>query len=164
MSRTGRWFAWLATVLLVVVGAARASGSAAAAAALQLAVDTRTGQVIDGPVRVEVLSPTLLRLEYAADGVFEDRPTLNAVARQASPPPFTARSVGGKLQVRTAKLLLSYQEGSGPFGPSNTSLTLGLGGKDTVVRPAFGNPDRSDGLGGWYRGLDYYPAQAGPVD
>jgi hypothetical protein len=163
MSRTGRWFPWLAAVLLAVVGVAGLSGSTATAAA-QLAVDTTTGRVIDGPVRVEVLSPTLLRLEYAADGVFEDRPTLNAVARQASPPPFTARSVDGRLQVRTAKLLLSYQEGSGPFGPSNTSLTLGLGGKDTVVHPAFGNPDRSDGLGGWYRGLDYYPAQAGPVD
>ena len=69
MSRTGRWFPWLAAVLLVVVGAAGLSGSTAAAAA-QLAVDTTTGQVIDGPVRVEVLSPTLLRLEYAADGVF----------------------------------------------------------------------------------------------
>src|SRR3954464_2936450 len=106
MSRTGRWFPCVVAVLLVGVGMAALSGPTAAAAP-RLAVDTTTGQVIDGPVRVEVLSPTLLRLEYAADGVFEDRPTLNAVARHASPPPFTARIVDGKLRVRTAKLLLS---------------------------------------------------------
>src|SRR4051794_19808752 len=98
MSRTGRWFAWLASVLLVVVGVAGLSGLTAAAAP-RWAIATATGQVMDGPGRVEVLSPTLLRLEHAADGVFEDRPTVNAVARQASPPPFTARSVDGRLQV-----------------------------------------------------------------
>src|SRR4051794_23796642 len=101
MSRTGRWFPCLAAVLLVGAGVAGFSGSTAAAAP-RLAVDPGTGQVIDGPVRVEVLSPTLLRLVYAADGGFEDRPTLNAVARDATPPPFTARSVDGELQVRTA--------------------------------------------------------------
>jgi hypothetical protein len=32
------------------------------------------------------------------------------------------------------------------------------------VHPAFGSPARDDSLGGWYRGLDYYAGQAGPVD
>jgi hypothetical protein len=129
-----------------------------------VSVAASPGRVVDGAVRIEVLSPTLLRLEYAADGMFEDRRTMNAVARHVTPPHFTARRVDGYLRVRTAKLRLSYREGSGPLTPSNTSLRLKVGGKTTVVHPAFGNPDRSDALGGWYRGLDYYPAQAGPVD
>ena len=40
------------------------------------------GQTIRaGHLRVQVLSPTMLRLEYAADDHFEDRPTFNAVDR-----------------------------------------------------------------------------------
>src|SRR3954465_13265497 len=39
-----------------------------------------------GHLRVQVLSPTMLRLEYAADDAFEDRPTFNAVARAPAPP------------------------------------------------------------------------------
>ena len=35
----------------------------------------------DGPARFEVLSPTLIRLEYADDGQFEDAPTLTAATR-----------------------------------------------------------------------------------
>jgi hypothetical protein len=167
MSLAGRWFARILTVVLVVLGTSSLAGplsGSANAAAPKLSVDAATGRIVDGPLRIEVLSPTLLRLEYAADGVFEDRRTMNAVARHVTPPPFTARRVGGDLQVRTAKLLLDYREGSGRFTPSNTSLVLNVGGQTTVVHPAFGNPDRADALGGWYRGLDYYPAQAGTVD
>lgn len=120
--------------------------------------------VVDGKVRVQVLTPTLLRLEYAADGKFENRATLNAVDRSPSPTPFTALSRSGELQVSTGKLVLRYQEDSGPMTAANTTLELVTGGRLTRVHPEFGSPERTDSLGGWYRGLDYYTGQAGPVD
>ena len=111
--------------------------------------------VVDGPARFEVITPTLIRMEYAADGRFEDRPTFNAVARNVTPPPFALRTLSSGLEIRTARLVLRYRTESGPLGPGNVSVRVGR----QVVRPAFGSPPRSDALGGWYRGLDYYPGR-----
>lgn len=148
----------MALVLVAGVGQ-RALPAAAGTAPLR-----HGGAVTDGPLRVEVLTPTLVRLEYAADRHFEDRPTFNAVARDVAPPPFSAVRAGGELRVRTAKLTVRYREDSGPVGPDNTTVELTVAGKRTVAHPAFGSPAHSDALGGWYRGLDYYPGQAGPVE
>src|SRR5258708_18557159 len=90
------------------------------------------GTVTDGSMRVEVFTPTLVRLEYAADGHFEDRPTFNALARNLTPPPFSVQRTGGELQVRTSKLTLHYREGSGPVGPANNTLELTLPGQRTA--------------------------------
>ena len=122
------------------------------------------GAVTDGPVRVEVLTPTLLRLEYAADGHFEDAPTFNAVARNLRPPAFSVRRSHGELAITTGRVRLTYTEGSGPFAPANTTLELTVAGQRRQVHPAFGSPAHPDALGGWYRGLDYYSGQAGPID
>jgi hypothetical protein len=155
---------FLVPAVVALLGASGLVAEPAAAVPTKVALTVTGGKVVDGPVRVEVLSPQLLRLEYAQDGQFEDRPTLNAVARNVRPPWFTARRVGTELRVRTKRVLLRYQEGSGPFGPANTTLEFNLGGQRTLAHPEFGTPQRSDALGGWYRGLDFYPAQAGPVD
>ena len=72
-----------ATVFALVLVAACAPWTAAAGAP---GLDRHGGVVTDGPLRVQVLSPTLLRLEYAADRHFEDRPSVNAVARRSAGP------------------------------------------------------------------------------
>jgi Glycosyl hydrolases family 31 len=118
------------------------------------------GVITDGALRVEVLTPTLLRLEYAADGHFEDRPTFNAVDRTFAPPHYTVHRSGGTFEVRTNALTLHYKEGAGPVSPTTTSVVLKTG----TVQPAFGSPAHPDALGGWFRGLDYYAGQAGPID
>ena len=126
-----------------------------------LANPVRQGaSVVDGAARFQIITPTLIRMEYAADGRFEDRPTFNAVARGLTPPPFSVRTMRSGLEIRTARLVLRYTHDSSPLGPGNVSVWVG----GRTVRPAFGSPARSDALGGWYRGLDYYPGQAGPVD
>src|SRR3954453_7866673 len=141
--------------LALVFGVWLVSASAA------LANPVRRGpSVVDGAARFEVITPTLIRMEYAADGRFENRPTFNAIARGVTPPPFIVRTVPGGMEIRTADLVLRYREDAGPLGPDTVSVRVG----GRVVRPAFGSPARSDALGGWYRGLDYYPGQAGPVD
>lgn len=164
------------TVAVMAATSVIASGASASAASLRAGA-TRTllpaaaatpsvdgSSVVDGNLRVQVLSPTLLRLEYAAAGGFEDRPTLNAVARGITPPPFTAKVVNGELVVRTSRVVFEYKEGSGPISATNTSLEYDEGGHHAVARPEFGSPARTDSLGGWQRGLDFYPGQAGPID
>ncbi|GAA3346331.1 hypothetical protein GCM10020358_56910 [Amorphoplanes nipponensis] len=139
-----------------------ATPGAALAAARPPQVD---GQAVRaGHLRVQVLSPTLLRLEYAADDTFEDRPTFNAVDRDPGRTRFTARTRGGELRISTGALTLRYRVDSGPVSAANTTLELRVGNSLTSVHPAFGSPARDDALGGWYRGLDYYAGQAGPPD
>jgi hypothetical protein len=140
------------------VAAAPAAGTAADAA-------RRHGSTVTaGPVRIQVISATLLRLEYAADRRFEDRPSFNAVARNPRPVPFAVHESAGQLQIRTDRVVLRYRKGTGAFGPANTTLELSVGSRRVRVHPSFGATPRGDALGGWYRGLDYYPDQAGPVD
>eukprot|EP00966_Prymnesium_polylepis_P219618 5080567-Prymnesium_polylepis.1 len=45
--------------------------------------------VTSGHARFTVLTPRLLRIEYSADGKFEDRPTLACVNRKLPVPYFT---------------------------------------------------------------------------
>lgn len=51
----------------------------------------RTGTVSVSDARFQVLSPTLIRTEYAGDGRFEDRSTFNAIGRGSFTPPPTPR-------------------------------------------------------------------------
>ena len=150
------------SVLLAVLLGLVATPGAALAAPPPAAVHGQTVQA--GHLRVQVLSPTLLRLEYAADDKFEDRATFNAVDRSPGRTWFRAGTSGGELHVRTSAVALSYRLGSGPVTAANTTLELTVAGRRTAVHPEFGSPQRDDSLGGWYRGLDYYAGQAGPVD
>jgi hypothetical protein len=109
-------------------------------------------QVIDGAARFEVLSPTLIRLEYAADGRFEDAPTLTALHRGRTGARVRTRVVNGIRVIKTSRAILRYRIGSGPFDASNLKLTMLTGGKREKVRPSFAPAPGN--LGGWYRGLD----------
>src|SRR3954468_22438919 len=75
--------------------------------------------VVDGAARFQVITPTLIRMEYAADRRFEDRPTFNAVARGVTPPPFFVRADKSGLEIRTTRLVLRYTRNSSPLGPGN---------------------------------------------
>jgi hypothetical protein len=151
----------VAVLLAVLLAFAGIPGTALAAPSAP-EIDGQSVQA--GHLRVQVLRPTLLRLEYAADDSFEDRPTFNAVDRSPSPTFFTAKTRNGELRVHTTAVTLHYKLDSGPVTAANTTLDLQVAGRKTSVHPQFGSPDRNDALGGWYRGLDYYAGQAGPVD
>ena len=163
--------------LLLGIAAVAATFAPAAGAA------ARDGVVIhDGPARFEVLSPTLIRLEYAADHGFENSRTLTAVQRGAPRTKVSTSRNHGTRVIKTSRAVLRYRLGSGPFGPENLSLRIEVGGKRRTVTPAFGGasvargattppvatppqpgdpaPRTHGNLGGWYRGLD---GQAGPV-
>ncbi len=90
-----------------------------------------------GPARFEVLSPTLIRLEYSPSGRFENRPTVNALDRRLPVPSYRTRVSGGRLTIRTARATLTYKVGSGPFTAANTSLRFALAGQQTTVHPTW---------------------------
>ena len=60
--------------------------------------------------RITVLTPSLIRLEYSEDGVFEDRATQSVVNRNFPSVPFHASTEGNRLIVETEKLLLLYDQ------------------------------------------------------
>ncbi len=123
---TRRTSAALAVVACFGASLLYTGGAPAAAAA---------NAVIDGSARFEVLSPTLIRLEYAGDGVFQDAATFNAVNRSWPAVSFTTDVANGYREIFTSALTLRYKEGSGPFTAANTSVLVS--GTNVTAAPSF---------------------------
>ncbi|HYS37323.1 MAG TPA: alpha-xylosidase, partial [Pseudonocardiaceae bacterium] len=117
--------------LVLAVAAAVAGPSAATATAAPAASNV----IVDGHARFEVLTPTLIRLEYAGDDRFQDGATFNVPARNLPVPAFTTDVAGGFREIHTAGLTLRYQENSGPFTRANTSVQLT--GTSVTATPEF---------------------------
>lgn len=113
-----------------------------------LAAGQAPAAIRDGAARFEVVTPSLIRLEYAADGRFEDGRTLTTEGRTPTSPPFLTTVRGGERIIHTSRMTLRWRRGSSGFGPE--SLRVRVGGR--TVRPGPGpNPEP---LGGWRRSLD----------
>ncbi len=135
----------LMAVVLVVV-AANLSGTArndTTPVNLSTPVDMANGLahrsaiVRAGKARIEVLSPTLLRLEYSPTDNFENSPTVNAINRRMAVPKYSARVSAGWLTVRTIRATLRYRVGSGPFTAANTSLQFTNGNSRATAYPTW---------------------------
>lgn len=72
--------------------------------------------------RISVLSSQLVRLEYSADGQFNDFQTPQVVNRAFPVPEFTVTETESWLQIRTKDVLLNYNKQ--PFSASGLSITL----------------------------------------
>ncbi|WBQ02626.1 TIM-barrel domain-containing protein [Kribbella sp. CA-293567] len=97
-----------------------ATAVAAGTVALPAVAEPDPQTVVAGNARFQVLSPTLIRTEYAGDGKFEDAATFNAVGRSDfGRVPFTSSVADGVLTLRTSAATLTYRLGSGPFDASN---------------------------------------------
>jgi hypothetical protein len=101
------------------------------------AVAHRSAVVRAGAARIEVLSPTLLRLEYSPSGNFENSPTVNAVDRRMPVPRYTSHVSGGWLTITTTRATLRYKVGSGPFTALNTSVRFAVGNRTNTVHPTW---------------------------
>ena len=66
--------------------------------------------------RITLLTSQLVRLEYAPDGVFEDRPTQTVVSRDFPTPAFQLWRTERGVEIQTEHLSLFYDEG--PFSPN----------------------------------------------
>lgn len=132
LPRRGRWSA----VVLVLAAAGLACPAAIPWSAAQPIAGARASAVTSGDARFEVLSPTLIRTEYAGDAHFVDAPTFNAIGRDGfAPARYTTQTSGGWLTIRTAAMTLRYKVGSGPFGANNLQARLQAGQQDVTAAP-----------------------------
>jgi alpha-glucosidase len=119
--------------------------------------------VVEGKARFTVLTPTLLRLEYAEDGAFEDRASFFAVQRDTPPQKFTHTTAEGWLVIETDRLRLRYKRESGRFGAENLSITTRSRRPSEIRKRLDWHPGVhiAGNLGGTVRTLD---GCRGPVD
>ena len=110
---------------------------------------------VDGNVRIMVLTPTLLRIEYAEDGEFEDRPSQLVGRAPTLSAPYEVTIDGDERILETEALTLRFGDGQVPFSGDNLSVEVRHGGDTLRASPQFEPLSRDDNsLGGWMRGLD----------
>lgn len=95
--------------------------------------------VTSGNARFTVLTPQLIRMEWSADGQFEDRATLTFVNRETPVPEFKVRESKSKLTITTPALTLTYLK-NGKFSDKNLKVVFTLNGKETVWTPGMEDP------------------------
>ena len=95
--------------------------------------------VTSGNARFTVLTPQLIRMEWSADGQFEDRATLTFVNRETPVPEFKVRESKSKLTITTPALTLTYLK-NGKFSDKNLKAVFRLNGRETVWTPGMEDP------------------------
>jgi alpha-glucosidase (family GH31 glycosyl hydrolase) len=92
--------------------------------------------VVQGKARFTVLTPQLLRMEWAADGKFEDHASFVFINRRLPVPAFSYAFTSGKLTIKTDALTLTYSPNAdGRFTADNLAIALTVDGKPVVWRP-----------------------------
>ncbi len=123
----------LATIATTTLALAVATAGPAAAGPARSAA---RGSITSGDARFEVLSPTLIRTEYAGAARFVDAPTFNAIGRDGfGRTAFTSSTVRGWLTIRTSALTLRYKKDSGPFTAKNLTVSLLDGQQHVTAAP-----------------------------
>ncbi|MDP4240757.1 MAG: glycoside hydrolase family 31 protein [Bacteroidota bacterium] len=105
-------------------------------------VANQAATVIAGNARFTILTPGVVRLEYAADGVFEDHATLTFINRNLPVPAFTRKEKGGWLELKTTEFTLRYKLNSGDFNAANLIIDYAANGKKqtwNISKPNNGN-------------------------
>lgn len=129
----------LMTILLVLL-----SGLFIAAAKDNPVADPGAVTIYEN-ARFTVLTDRLVRMEWAEDGVFEDRASLAIVNRNLPVPKYTKTLKNGVLTIKTDKLTLTYR--GGRFSKDNLSVKFALGTWNPAV-------EQSGNLKGTTRTLD----------
>ena len=135
--------------------AARYDPVASAAAQVLLGPSARAPK---GTVRVSVLKPSVVRLEYAADGVFDDSATVSVLRRAFPVPAFTVSAAeeeeSGATVIETASLRLTIDGAAAAAGGGLTAATTSM---ELLITPhsvfAPGSPATGN-LHGTFRTLD----------
>ncbi len=102
--------------------------------------------VILGKARFTVLTPQLIRMEWSANGKFEDRASLVFINRRLPVPPFTHQLTdnGHKLIIKTDALTLTYLlVGDGRFTADDLSIAFTVDGKPVTWHPGASTPATS---------------------
>lgn len=106
-----------------------------------------------GNFRFSILTARLIRIEYAEDAVFEDRPTLDVSNRGFEAVPFDHSHLDGELVVDTGAVRLVCRDTHNAPTPMTLSATITTA--DGTTTWSFGD-DPVDNLGGTVRTLDMW--------
>jgi len=113
--------------------------------------------VTSGKARFTVLTPQLLRIEWASSGKFEDRATLAFVNRKLPVPKFTQTTSDGLLTIQTSAVKLSYEVGK-PFAAATLSVVPAT--SDSKLTKWAPGASASGNLLGTIRSLDVLGAES----
>ena len=127
-------------------GAARPAMQAAAEPASSPVADPRA-VVTMGKARFTVLTPQLIRMEWAADGKFEDHASFVFLNRRLPVPQFQKTLNGAQhLTLKTSALTLNYAPtGDGKFTPDDLTIALTVDGKPVTWHPGLQDPENLEG-------------------
>lgn len=164
---------------LVGLGLVGTAMAAAEAALPRASYAVRGNTVVAGHARFQVLASTLVRIEYASDNRFEDRPTMTVPVRRSPRVRFRVAEHDGVLRIATGRMTIAYRPPGTPDARTLT-VTVRQGGHTYTGHPSFSAPTKYHGpplnkatmtpayvksdpsyrlprhgnLAGWYRGLD----------
>ncbi|MDT3366122.1 MAG: glycoside hydrolase family 31 protein [Bacteroidota bacterium] len=93
--------------------------------------------VTEGNARFTVLTDRLIRMEWAADGQFEDRASLAIINRDLPVPSFSRSRSGKTLTIKTDALTLTYK--GGRFDKDNLEVRFKLNGSTVTWFPGKEN-------------------------
>lgn len=99
--------------------------------------------VIMGHARFTVLTPQLIRMEWAADGKFEDRASFVFLNRNLPVPAFTHSVRGGILTLKTSAVTITYSPRSGDdgqFTADDLHIEFSVDGRTSTWQPGMANP------------------------
>jgi alpha-glucosidase len=130
--------ALLLSVLVSSIATAQAAHQAQAPEATYNSAADPKAVVIVGHARFTVLTPQLIRMEWSADGKFEDHPSLVFLNRRLPVPQFTHKEDGQRLQIDTADVHLAYKTDApenGKFTADDLAITLTVAGRQATWHP-----------------------------
>ena len=111
--------------------------------------------ITSGSARFTVLTPEMIRIQYSADGRFEDRATFGVVNRRLPVPAFKQIQKDGILEIKTSALTLRYKVGgvidASQRSPEVLNIKMKLNGRDILWYPG---KDDAMNLKGTTRTLD----------
>lgn len=99
-----------------------------------------TNPMVFGNARMSIITPTLLRLEFAKDAKFIDDPTLFAYDRTSMLPmdSITVSDLGDNCyEIKTSALRIMYKDDGFPFSTSNLNVFYTLNGKEKKFTNRF---------------------------
>jgi len=112
----------------------------------------QAAMVIHGNARFTILTERLIRMEWAKDGVFEDKATLVVVNRDLPVPRYSKKESNGKLVLKTKEMTLTYSPGQEEgFTTDNLKVSFKMNGEEVVWHPG---DSTSGNLRGTIRTLD----------
>ena len=124
--------------------------------------------VIRRNVRFQVLTPTLIRMEYSPSGKFADEPSTAVLKRAWDSVSVKQREVGDWIEVDTSKMIIRYRKDSGSFTARNLEVTWNDGYGTHVWKPGDKDDKNLGGIhygseGGDIRGRTSPVDQPGPL-